>query len=402
MKNAVFILGVRIDDLAEEKIDEKLKYFLNSKNAHLIFTPNPEICLKAEKDEAYRKVLNDSALNIPDGIGLKLGAKILGQKLVNRLTGVDLTLKLLKFAEQENYSVYFLGGKEGIAALAAKKVKEKYPGVKIFSNQGFPDKSFKSLIGARLIYDQKINEEVIADINCQKPDILIVAFGAPKQEIWLTENIDKLKSVKIAVGVGGTLDYLSGKVKRAPKWWRNLGLEWFYRLLKQPWRYKRIIDATIKFPLTCYKWKKRIENDFRPNVLGVIKKDGKYLIQENLRLGKNHWQFPQGGINEKEKPETAVIREISEELGAPEKFFKIIKKLPVEHYYIWPRWAQLLRGYKGQHQQFFLLRFLGQDKDFDISKSDEVSAIKWVEKDNLLKWLHPNRQESLKKILDYI
>jgi 8-oxo-dGTP pyrophosphatase MutT (NUDIX family) len=209
-------------------------------------------------------------------------------------------------------------------------------------------------------------------------------------------------SVKLAVCVGGTLDYISGRIKRAPKWWRDLGMEWFFRLLKQPSRYRRIADATIKFPLTCYKWQTRIKYEFRPNVLAVIKQGDKFLIQKNKRFTNDHWQFPQGGLDKREKPEHAVIREVSEELGALMKLFRIIRKLPFEHTYEGPRFHQLIKGYKGQSQQFFLLEYLGKDEDFDLSQSIEVAEIKWVEKGDLIKYIHPKRHASLKKILQYL
>lgn len=382
----IIILGVFIDDLSEKQVLAKVDQFLNNNEADLIFTPNPEICLKAEKDVDYRKLLNKSDLNIPDGVGLKLGAQILGQELNNRLTGVDLTKKVLeKCNEKSSCKVFVINRKKPLSPfeLVKKTFEKLYPNIQV---EG-------------LEVGQNELNKIIVQLNKFKPDIVLCANGAPIQERLLFKIRENTNVFKLGIGVGGSLDFITGKAKRAPKWWRDMGMEWFYRLLKQPSRYKRIKDATIKFPLMCYKWQMRIKAEYRPNVVAIITKDDKFLIQNNKRFPYDHWQFAQGGIDKKEALKKAVVREASEELGVDQKLFKVIKQLPIDHSYDWPKWGQLIKGYKGQQQKFFLLKYLGGDSDFNFEKSDEVQAIKWVAKQDLKKYIHHKRHESLEKVL---
>jgi len=390
-KNKMTILGVKIDDQPIEWIMNRIDHFLNSENNHKIFTPNPEICLRAGNDEHYRKLLNTADINTPDGIGLKLGAKILRQELKNRVTGADLTKAILEKYKSQNISVFIVIKSNSLSTESdiKKLFKENYPQIKV--KVGVVDK------------DDCLNcDKVLNDINDFNPQILFIALGAPDQEIWINKYSNILTSVRASLGVGGSFDFLTGKMKRAPEIIRKLGAEWLYRLYREPKRLMRIKHATADFLILCHQWEKRMDNEFRINVLGIIKnKEGKYLIQKNARL-KEHWQFPQGGVDEGERPEMAVVRETAEELGAEERLFKVIKKIPDGHEYVWPRYAQLLRGYKGQTQTAFVLEFNGNDSDFHPEKSDEVVAIKWVGKTEILKNLHPVRREFAKKLIRYL
>jgi N-acetylglucosaminyldiphosphoundecaprenol N-acetyl-beta-D-mannosaminyltransferase len=384
----VIILGVRIDDVPEFEILDKVKAFITSNECNLIFTPNPEICLKAKNDRDYAKLLNKADLNIPDGVGLKLGAEILDQKLENRLTGVDLTKMVLKHLnDKSGHTIFIITKPDPLSSLEEinEAVKQAYPSI--------------TVKGAT--YNDNLNT-IIGQINSIRPTVLFTVLGAPEQEQALVTLKEHDVNASLCMAVGGTFDFITGKQTRAPKWWRDLGMEWFYRFLKQPKRVGRITDATIKFPLACHEWKKRIETTYRQNVVAVITKDGKFLVQKNKRFHGEHWQFPQGGIDEGEDAQTAAIREAAEELGTKEDLFSIAKKLPATHKYNPSRWHQLLRGYKGQEQQFYLLDFHGSDTDFDLDKSEEAEETKWVDKNDLLKVIHPHRQDALKKLLPYL
>jgi len=382
------ILGVKIHGLSQEKVFALVKSFIEKEDFNLVFTPNPEICLKAEKDEDYSKVLNEADLNIPDGVGLKVGAEILEQKISHRITGVDLTKYVLNYCDQNEKKVMIINKYNSMSSpkLISAVFAKKYPKIKLKIIQ----------------IKGKDYNKVILEVEAFQPDVLLTANGAPIQEQILVMLKKKSLKVRLGIGIGGSIDFITGKQKRAPKWWRDKGIEWFYRLLKQPKRIKRITDATVKFPLKCFEWQQRMKVEYRKNVLGVIKKGEKFLIQNNKRFKDDHWQFPQGGVNKRESLRSAVLREVSEELGAPEKYFKVIKQLPIQHAYDWPRWAQLIKGYKGQSQKFFLLEYSGQDSDFDFTKEDEVQAIKWVRKEELIRYIHPKRRDSLLKILNYI
>lgn len=211
-----YILGVKIDDVNMDQALEIVHQWLQKSEKRYIVTPNPEFIMAAQKDLEFRKILNDADLSIPDGAGLKLSGKV-----KNTVSGVDLMEKLVERSADWGATVGLLGGRDGVAEKTAECLLQKYPKIKIvFAN------------------DEKASG---------KCDFLFVAFGAPKQEKWIAENLPKLP-VKVAMGVGGAFDYISGKTPRAPKWLRSLGLEWLFRLMIQPWRIKRQIS------LVKYLW----------------------------------------------------------------------------------------------------------------------------------------------------
>lgn len=248
----VEILGVKIDNLSLQEILEKASQFLTSKNQYYIITPNPEFLVAAQKDKNFQEILNYADIAIADGVGLIYAAKFLGQRL-QRVTGVDLMWCLCELAEQNKYSVYLLGSAGGIAEKATEILKENFSNLKIVGAES----------GGEVSEDGKemADSKIIDKINRAKPKILFVAFGAGKQEKWIFHHLDKLSSVKIAMGVGGALDYISGQVARAPEVIRNLGLEWLYRLFTEPRRWKRIFKAVIVFPLLVLKQKLTIKKE---------------------------------------------------------------------------------------------------------------------------------------------
>lgn len=189
-----------------------IEHWIWNPGKHYIVTPNPEFLVTAQKDPVFKKILNEADLSIPDGAGLKLSGKInpdlIGVK--NTVTGTDLMEKLIELSAEKGFAVGLLGGRNGVAEQTAERLKKKYSGLKI----------------------NVVNEKLIP------VDILFVALGAPKQEKWIALNLSKIP-VKVAMGVGGAFDYLSGRIPRAPRWIRKLGLEWLFRLMIQPWRIKR-------------------------------------------------------------------------------------------------------------------------------------------------------------------
>jgi N-acetylglucosaminyldiphosphoundecaprenol N-acetyl-beta-D-mannosaminyltransferase len=243
----IYILGSKINDISlYEVIDEIQKLFSDNKKGYIV-TPNPEICLVGYKDKQFRKITRNSFISIPDGFGLKLGARIFGSKLNNLTTGIDLCWELLEMAEQKNYSILFLGGKQETGESVRNLLKQKYPNLKVeYINGGLFDSQGNST-----------DPNLINLINSIKPQITFVCLGAPKQEYFMSKNINKIET-ELMLGVGGSIDFLAGIIKRAPNTWRKLGLEWLWRLIQEPWRWKRIIRAVIIFPLAClaYKLKK--------------------------------------------------------------------------------------------------------------------------------------------------
>jgi N-acetylglucosaminyldiphosphoundecaprenol N-acetyl-beta-D-mannosaminyltransferase len=224
------LLGVKIDNLTQTEIRQKVESFLVEDGFHQIATINPEFILEAQKNSEFKNILNSCDLNIADGFGLKLAFWRYGKILKYRLTGADLMDEILRIANERKLSVFLAANKNGLSSWEKTRdaISKKYPGLEIAG--------------------ENIN---ILDTKYQilntKYQILFCNFGAPFQEIFL--NSLKNGKIKLAMGVGGSFDYLTGKIFRAPQFLRHIGLEWLWRLVLQPQRWKRILNATLVFPM---------------------------------------------------------------------------------------------------------------------------------------------------------
>ncbi len=225
------ILGVKFNNVTHSEAVGILRGFLEEDKCHAVFTPNPEIVMAARADKEFMEILNGADLVVPDGIGVVIASKLTKEKLKERVAGYDLIQGLFSEIKNKNYTVYFFGGAPGVAMEAKRKMEQVHKGLKII---GVFDGYF----------DEEKEKLIIEDIKNKKPDILLVGLGAPKQEKWIYNHKNELP-VKICAGVGGSFDGMSGKVKRAPDFFIKLGLEWFYRLLRQPSRFFRM----LKLPL---------------------------------------------------------------------------------------------------------------------------------------------------------
>jgi len=225
------ILGVKVQTIAEHVAKHTLNDFLNSDSQHQIVTVNPEFVIAAKRDAQFLQIINNASLATIDGTGLIFGLKFLGQtiSLDERLTGVRLTEMLLDMANNHNHKIMLCILSHGLTSVQElfMAIKNKYP---------------------HLDFQVADENDVLSKAQNFSPDIILVGWGAPRQDLWIAENLDKVPSVKVAIGVGGTFDFISGKIKRAPKALRSFGLEWLWRLLRQPWRLKRINRALIVFP----------------------------------------------------------------------------------------------------------------------------------------------------------
>lgn len=229
MIKKIEILGVPICKVTMAEAVQKVSELVKAGGFHSIFTPNPEIVMLAKANERFLKVIKEADLVVPDGIGVVIGSKLQkGEALPERVAGYDLVQNTMKQAVKEGYKYYFLGSKPGIAEEAAKQMRLTYPGIQIV---GTHDGYFKEADEAA----------IIEDINQSGANILLVALGAPRQELWIEDHKHLMPGVRVAVGVGGSLDVMAGAVKRAPMAFQKLGLEWFYRLLKEPTRFKRML-----------------------------------------------------------------------------------------------------------------------------------------------------------------
>ena len=227
----VEVLGVRVDDVTYDEALSLLQGALAARAPSVVTTPNPEIVMLARRHPAFRAVLNRSALNIPDGIGLLFAARMVGRRLRQHVQGTDLVLRLAAInfspgSALEPRRWFLLGGHGDVAARAAAALVRQFPSLTIAG----------AMPGSPLESD---DAEVCAAIRAAGPvDVLLVAYGAPKQELWLDRNLAAL-GIPVGIGVGGVFNYLSGDAPRAPAWLRRLHLEWLHRLISQPWRWRR-------------------------------------------------------------------------------------------------------------------------------------------------------------------
>lgn len=217
------LANISVDNITLKEALEALKGFIASKQPHLIVTPNPEIIVAAQDDKELFDIMNSANLCLPDGISMVVVSKILGKPLKERVTGIDFLLASCELAAKNGWRVFLLGGAPGIAEKVALNLISRYPDLLIC---GTHDGYFKD------------DNEIVARIKAAKPDILFAGLGAVRQEKWLKRNLNEL-GVSAAVGVGGSFDVIAGIKKRAPKWIQSLYLEWLYRLITEPGRWKR-------------------------------------------------------------------------------------------------------------------------------------------------------------------
>ena len=227
------VLGVSFDNVTMEQAAELGGEMLQEDRFHYVVTPNPEFILAAEKDESFRAVLNAADLVIPDGIGVIYSAKILGTPLSERVPGIEFSAKMLEKLNEMGGRLFLLGAKPGVAEKAGENICAQYPNLVLCGTQ---DGYFKD------------EEAVILKVAAAKPDLIFVCLGAPKQEKWMA-RWGQHTGAKMAIGLGGCLDVYAGNVERAPEAWQKLGMEWAYRLKKEPKR----IGRMAKLPLVLVK-----------------------------------------------------------------------------------------------------------------------------------------------------
>ncbi|WP_099361283.1 WecB/TagA/CpsF family glycosyltransferase [Fredinandcohnia onubensis] len=226
----VNILGVNFYHSTMASLLNTLTERILQKKKTFVVTANPEIVMVAKNDAEYKNAIDLADYVIPDGIGVVKASVLLNQPLPERVAGFDLMIHLLEVANQHKLKIYLLGSKEDVLPKTINTITKNYPEAKIVGyHHGF--------------FDGK-EEEIKQQIIDSEPDLIFVALGVPKQELWISINIGGIKS-GLFMGVGGSFDVLAGEVKRAPEIWQRLNLEWFYRLAKQPWRLKRMLVLPV-------------------------------------------------------------------------------------------------------------------------------------------------------------
>jgi N-acetylglucosaminyldiphosphoundecaprenol N-acetyl-beta-D-mannosaminyltransferase len=220
------VLGVRVDDVTYNVALQRCVAYARDGRRHLVVTPNPELVVLARRDPAFRAILNRADLAIPDGGGLLLAARLWGEPLAEQVRGTDLCYGLAEAAPRHGLRLFLLGGAPGVAEGAAAALRRRAPGLEIagtFAGDASPAGDAETAAAVR---------------RAGRCDLLFVAYGAPRQERWIDRNLAAL-DVGVAIGVGGVLDFMSGRVRRAPALVRRAGLDWLFRLLQQPRRFRR-------------------------------------------------------------------------------------------------------------------------------------------------------------------
>ncbi len=215
--------------------------FIADGRPHQILTVNPEFVMAAQSDAEFRRIINVSALALPDGVGVWWASRHLGRPVPERIPGVDLVERLAALSAQRGYRIFFLGAMPGVADKAVEMLEACYPGLVVAGSYG----------GSPRLAEER---DIVDRVRAAGPHILCVAYGAPAQDRWIARNMQRL-GVPVCIGVGGAFDYIAGVRPRAPHWLRGVGLEWLHRLVTQPWRWRRML-ALPRFAWAVF-WSRR-------------------------------------------------------------------------------------------------------------------------------------------------
>jgi N-acetylglucosaminyldiphosphoundecaprenol N-acetyl-beta-D-mannosaminyltransferase len=226
---SIDVLGVRIDDVTYAEALSLIERWIAEGGPHVITTPNPEIVMWARREPGFRATLQRAALNVPDGVGLLLAARLRGERFREHVRGTDLIHKLAAIGARHGHRWYLLGAADGVARKAADRLRAQYPGLIVAGAEP----------GSPRPEDDAATRTMIQSAG--PIDVILVAYGAPAQERWLERNLGPLE-IPVGIGVGGVLNFLSGEVRRAPTWMQRLELEWLHRLIVQPWRWRRQLE----------------------------------------------------------------------------------------------------------------------------------------------------------------
>jgi len=219
------VLGVRVDCVDMGQALGRIEALVDDGRPHLVATVNPEFVMAAQHDLEFASVLNSAALCLADGTGVVWAMRRQGCPLERPVTGADIVPLLAALCARRGFRLFLLGAAPGVADQLAAAMRAENPGLEVAAHSGSPDPADDA--------------ETMQLIRGHRTQVLLVAFGAPRQELWLARRLDRL-GVAVGMGVGGTFDFLTGRVERAPRWMRRAGLEWLHRLIRQPWRARRM------------------------------------------------------------------------------------------------------------------------------------------------------------------
>ena len=224
----ILILGVPVHAVTMAETLALIEGYMAAPGLHQIATVNPEFVMAAQSDDEFRRVLAAADLCLPDGVGLLYAARRTGRRLPERVPGSELVYLLAERAAARGWPLFLLGAAPGVAEEAAAVLGGRFPGLRVVGTYaGSPDPAE--------------DEALVARVNASGATLLYVAYGAPRQDKWIARNRGALTTVRVAIGVGGSLDFITGRAVRAPRWLQRLGLEWLHRLVKEPWRWRRML-----------------------------------------------------------------------------------------------------------------------------------------------------------------
>jgi len=422
------IAGLKVDAITKKELLDGILGRIKNGQKTFVITPYSEFLYNSFGDPKLLEIFNRADFSVADGIGLfwakrfldiPLTAKSYWGKILQaawqikyslaaiifyprwiksalpeKIVGADLVWDLAKLAADNNLSVYLLGGFGDTAEMTANQLISQSANqlrVAGWSNKNPDDPS------------------VIEEINQAAPDILLVAYGPIKQEKWIAENLSKL-NIKLAIGLGGSFDYIAGKKTAPPKFIRYSGLEWLWRLITQPYRAKRIFNATFGLAICLLRYKIFMSYPIRENVVIAIlnsknrillgkKKPDQFkidIIGDTDKVKRaNYWQLPQGGTDGESDLEKAARREAREETNITSlKFINISNK---RNEYTWNNALRKLLDNgsyknKGQRQSVAYFRFIGNDDEIKLPKNEEFSEYQWAKIGELDKIVHPERR----------
>lgn len=230
----IFLLGIPIDVVNFREGLRRIQDMVGGRTQCHVMTSNSEMLVESVRNPVFREILQHTALNLPDSIGLVWMARFTGQKIPERVAGVDMIEQLCGELGSDT-RVFLLGGGVGVGGRAAEFLRTQNASLNIVGvHTGSPR--------------DEDAEDILRRVNAAKPHLLLVAFGAPKQDLWIAKYLSRMPSVRVAMGVGGTFDYFAGVQKRAPRFLQCIGLEWLWRLIREPKRFMRIWNAVVVFP----------------------------------------------------------------------------------------------------------------------------------------------------------